>query len=52
MLFRSIETIVVDGNKNKGFKSKVLDKNPSNDFTWNVNSLSQANFTIKSKENI
>lgn len=47
-----IETIVVDSNKNKGFKSKVLDKNPSNDFTWNVNSLSQANFTIKSKENI
>jgi len=46
------ETVIVDSNKNKGFTSKVLDKNPSNDFTWNVNSLSQANFTIKSKENI
>ena len=43
-----LNTITLNKDK-KGIITNIIEKNPSNDFTWNINSLSQADFTIQSE---
>ena len=44
----SIGTYALPTQKEYGVETEQIEKNPSNNFIWNVNSISQAKFTIKS----